>query len=160
MCSILYFPLTDKTVFFARSEATKGTLDDCDIESVDEACLEYGKQLDELAKLMKTQQPNIRAMKEMAATVKKVKLATPTPSSGAASKELEKALAEAKATTAEKGLTSPEARVAWETVEEIASAGTGNAEGGVLTEDECLIDAALEACAAMEELNRLLEARK
>lgn len=144
----------------SHSEASKGTLDDCDIESVDEACLEYGKQLDELAQLMKTQKPNIQAMKEMAESVKKVKLATPTVSSGAASGQLEKALAEAKAVTAEKGLTSSDAQVAWETVEEIAAAGTGNAMGGILTEDECLIDAAIEACAAMEELNRLLEARK
>jgi CP12 domain len=146
--------------FSGRSEATKGTLDDCDIESVDEACLEYGKQLDELATVMKVQQPNIQAMKEMAESIKQIKLAPPKPATGAASAKLEEALAEAKAVTAEKGLASPEARVAWENVEEIASAGTSNAMGGLLTEDECLIDAALEACAAMEELNRLLEARK
>ncbi len=109
---------------------------------------------------MKTQQPNIQAMKEMAESIKQVKLAIPAPVTGAASEQLEIALAEAKAITAEKGLSSPEARVAWDNVEEIASAGVGNALGGVLTEDECLVDAALEACAAMEELNRLLDARK
>lgn len=135
-------------------------MDDCDIESVDEACLEYGKQLDELANLMKTQQPNMQAMKQMAESIKQVKLATPTPVTAANSAQLEKALAEAKDVTAKMGLTSAEARVAWETVEEIAASGVGNSLGGMMTEDECLVDAALEACAAMEELNRLLEARK
>ena len=47
-----------------------------------------------------------------------------------------------------------------ETVEEIAAAGNANALGGALSDDECLVDAAMEACVALEELNRVLNTKK
>ena len=71
---------------------------------------------------------------------------------------LQEALGAAKRMTAEHGIRSPEARVAWETVEEIASAGErSDALGAKLNTDECLAEVAEEACAALEELNRALK---
>ena len=44
-------------------------------------------------------------------------------------------------------------------VEEIASSGLDNAMGPRLDE-ECLVDSALEACQALEELNRAIEVNR
>jgi hypothetical protein len=62
--------------------------------------------------------------------------------------------------TEEKGIKSGEAAVAWETVEEIAAAGNGAAMGGIMTDDECLVEAAAEACAVLEALNTLISKKK
>ena len=51
-------------------------------------------------------------------------------------------------------LPTPEAALAWETVEEIAAASNAPALGGKLT-DECLVEA-IEACEALDELNKAL----
>ena len=69
---------------------------------------------------------------------------------------VQQAMAEAKAIAEEKGADSPEAKVAWAEVEEVASSGLQNAMGARLDE-ECLIDTAMEACEALEELNRAME---
>jgi glycerol-3-phosphate dehydrogenase len=144
---------------FFHSEASKGSLaDDCDVDDVDKACLEYNAKMEELQALIKAQQANTVALKAMVETVKKVKLAVPETKAGPASPQLQAALAEAKKITAEKGLDSSEARVAWATVEEIASADNSGALGGGLTAEECLVDAAQEACEALEELNRAMDA--
>ena len=90
--------------------------------------------------------------------LKNIKLAE--PSSGASSAvsnsvELTAALQEAKLATEQHGIASPEARLAWETYEEIASSGTSNAYGINLAE-ECGIESGQEACKAMEELERVM----
>ena len=137
----------------------KGTLaDECDIteEALSAACMEYESKMEELQGLLKAQQPAMSQILDMADNVKKIKLSIPEPKAAPNSPALAAALAEAKRITEEKGLTSPEAAVAWDNVEEIASAGSSNAMGGKITEDECLVEAALEACEAMAELNRVL----
>jgi hypothetical protein len=134
-------------------------LDECEIESVTDACLEYGEKVAELEKLLELQKPTLDALKTMAAEVQQVKLAIPEPQPAFRSPELTEAVLEAKRITEEKGISSGEAAVAWETVEEIASAGSANALGGKM-DDECLVDAAKEACAAIEELNRVLNMQK
>jgi hypothetical protein len=134
--------------------------DDCSVDDVDKACLEYNAKMEELEAIIKAQKDSVVALKEMVVSVQKVKLAVPEAKSGEPSPGLTAALAEAKKITEEKGLDSPEARVAWANVEEIASADNSNALGAGLTADECLVDAALEACAALEELERLIEERK
>jgi len=40
---------------------------------------------------------------------------------------------------------------------EIASSGNSNALGGKLSSEECLVDAAQEACEALAELEKLIE---
>lgn len=134
-------------------------MDECEIESVTDACLEYGEKVAELEKLLQLQKPTLDALQTMAAEVQQVKLAIPEPKPASRSPELSAAFLAAKQISEEKGVTSSEAAVAWETVEEIASAGSGNALGGKM-DDECLIDAAKEACAAIEELNRVLNMQK
>lgn len=70
---------------------------------------------------------------------------------------LDHALSEAKAMTEKHGITSKEAKLAWEAVEHISSNDLTEAMKGSLNpdDDECLIEM-IEACEAMEELNRAL----
>jgi len=80
--------------------------------------------------------------------LKNIKLSKPTSGAAANSPELTKALLEAKETTEKYGITSAEARLAWETYEEIASSGTENAYGINLAE-ECGIESGQDACQGM-----------
>ena len=94
--------------------------------------------------------------KELASSVNPVKLQPPETGAAPPSHELEKALVEARKITSELGLASPEAAIAWETVEQIAAAGNSNALGGSLSTDECFVEAAKEACEALEELHKIV----
>eukprot|EP00539_Tryblionella_compressa_P018201 CAMPEP_0178865326 /NCGR_PEP_ID=MMETSP0747-20121128/4362_1 /TAXON_ID=913974 /ORGANISM="Nitzschia punctata, Strain CCMP561" /LENGTH=218 /DNA_ID=CAMNT_0020532129 /DNA_START=121 /DNA_END=773 /DNA_ORIENTATION=+ len=103
------------------SAATKGSLaENCDVDDVDKACQEYNAKMEELQKMIKAQAATATALKDMVDNVKKVKLAVPEMKAAPASPKLQAALAEAKKVTAEKGIDSAEARVAWDAVEEIA----------------------------------------
>jgi hypothetical protein len=88
-------------------------------------------------------------------TLKNVKISEPSSAGAKSSPELTKALEEAKAATEKHGISSTEARLAWETYEEIASSGTENAYGINLVE-ECSVESGQEACRAMEELERVM----
>jgi glycerol-3-phosphate dehydrogenase len=166
---VLFLSAEKADVFFVNyyyfifdSAATAGTLDECaiDEEAMSAACLEYSTKVEEMEKLLKAQGPAISALASMAANVKAIKLAVPVAPVGTSSPQLLEAMAEARAVTEEKGITSSEAKIAWETVEELASADNSASLGGKMDADECLVDAAMEACAAMEELQRLLDAAK
>jgi hypothetical protein len=142
-----------------NSAATMGSLDDeCEVENITEECLEYGEALGDLQDLIAANAMPDDGLfaKELASTVKPVKLQAPVSGAAPPSYELEKALAEARKITSELGLSSPGAAVAWETVEEIAAAGSSNAIGGRLTADECFVEAAKEACDALEELHKIV----
>lgn len=65
-----------------------------------------------------------------------------------------KALAGAKEASDKFGATSTEAKLAWETVEDIAQDDSSEAMKSDLSE-ECLIET-IEACEAIEELQRVL----
>ena len=142
---------------FSHSAATKGGLDEeCDIYEMTQACMDYADQMAELKSFIKTQTKSAAELKSMVDNVKKVKLAVPKAEPGKASPMLKAALAEAKRITEEKGITSPEAAVAWDNVEEISAADNSGALGGAMSADECLVDAAQEACEALEELEKLI----
>jgi hypothetical protein len=145
-----------------NSAATMGNKnDECEVDEVSPDCLEYNESVSELQALLDANKPNLATLETIiSSSVSKVKLAVPSTTSSPDSPELQAALAEAKKATADKGITSPEAAVAWETVEEIAAAGNSAALGGTLSEDECLLEAASDACAALEELSRVIESRK
>jgi hypothetical protein len=64
------------------------------------------------------------------------------------------ALEEAKDLSSKFGASSTEAKLAWETVEDIASNSASEATKGDLS-DECLIET-IEACEAIEEMQRVL----
>jgi len=142
-----------------NSAATLGSLDDeCDVETVSQECIEYGEALDELQELIAANaMPEDKTfVKELASTVNPVKLQPPETGAAPKSFELEQALVEARKITSELGLASPEAAIAWETVEQIAAAGNSNAMGGSLSSDECFVEAAQEACEALEELHKIV----
>jgi hypothetical protein len=136
---------------------------ECEVEAVSAKCEDYGRFLDELLTLRDSMSAaNNNAPKQsFAETLKLVQLSPPESSVQplAKSAELTMALDAAKAATTEFGIASPEARLAWETYEEIASSGDGiNAAGYINLAEECSIDsnAAMDACKAMEELQRVM----
>jgi hypothetical protein len=133
---------------------------ECEVEEVSAKCEDYGRFLDELVTLrdaIGSSSDAASTKQSLAATLKMVQL-TP-PKAGApvtSSAELTAALAAAKEATAAHGIASVEARLAWETYEEIASTGYSNAVGVNLAE-ECSVEAnGLDACKAMEELQRVM----
>jgi len=142
-----------------NSVATMGNLnDECDVETVSQECRDYGEALDELQELIAANAvPEDKTfVKELATTVSPVKLTPPETAGAPKSFELEQALVEARKITSKLGLSSPEAAIAWETVEQIAAAGNSNALGGSLSSDECFVEAAQEACDALEELHKIV----
>eukprot|EP00980_Cylindrotheca_fusiformis_P007698 scaffold1624_cov105-Cylindrotheca_fusiformis.AAC.9 len=129
-----------------NSAATMGTVSD------------YSAKVKELAEKLKGQKkPTAEILHGMADEIKAVKLSAPKVSAGQSSPELKEAVANANKATEEYGIQSSEAQVAWDIVEEIASSGSNNAMGGMMTAEECLVDAAIGACDALEELSRVLE---
>mmetsp|Transcript_118693 Transcript_118693/g.343307 ORF Transcript_118693/g.343307 Transcript_118693/m.343307 type:complete len:227 (+) Transcript_118693:92-772(+) len=147
-----------------NSVATKGSLDEeCDVtqEWIDNACMEYSAKLEELDRLLQ-ETKKATVFDSAAEDVKPIKLKdVPQQKPGKASPELQEAVENAKMLTDKYGIQSPEARVAWETVEEIASATERSdaLEDEELSPEECLIDSALDACAALSELNRVIDNR-
>lgn len=111
-----------------------------------------------LANKLKLQQPAMASLNGMAEEIKAIKLSAPkSASSSKSNPKLQAAMKEAKQLTEIYGAHSSEAKLAWETVEELASSNRiENAMGGMLTPEECLVDAAIGACEALEELNRVL----
>jgi hypothetical protein len=149
-------------LFIDYSPATQGSLaDECDIDEdkVSAACLEYGSKIEELNKLLADQVPHLNNVKTLADDLQKIKLIVTKNQPAPDSPQVRAALEHAKAMSAEHGTTSPEAKVAWDSLEEIASSGLSNAMGAGL-DQECLVESAMEACLALEELNRVLNLEK
>jgi Ca2+-binding EF-hand superfamily protein len=146
-----------------NSVASMGNFaDECDVENVSQDCLDYNAALEDLQELIaanKIPESSSPIRKELASTVAPVKLSAPQTKAAPQSKELQAALEEARSLTASKGMSSKEAIFAWETVEEIASAGTSNAMGDVLSSEECFVfeEASKEACNALEELSKITD---
>jgi len=102
-------------------------------------------------------QNNQQLMKDVAAELKAIKLSPPTKMPPPKIPGLWDAKLKARAMTQQFGTSSPEAKLAWEEVEEIASSGLENAVGGTLWQDDsCDLIQAAEACMALEELDRFL----
>ena len=127
-------------------------------EEISQACLEYGEKMGELQKYIAQHQlvDRVKEIQSMAEEIKAVKIKSRQGTPGHDSPQVRAALAEARAASDKYGPTSPEARVAWDNLEEVASAGLDNAMGPRLDE-ECLVDSAMEACQALEELNRVID---
>jgi hypothetical protein len=124
-------------------------------EEVSSACLEYADKLDELKESIRTIAPKMRELHSMAGEMNAIKLKVQSSQPGPDSPQLREAVKRAQSVSQDKGASSPEAKVAWAEVEEIASSGLSNAMGSRLDE-ECLVESAMEACMALEELNRVL----
>lgn len=129
---------------------------ECVIENTSAECLDYGRFLDELFNVRDMITPRGENKKaHLIDVLKAIKVTSGEGKPVKSSPELTKALEEAKKATADFGVSSVEARLAWETYEEIASTGLDNSLGISLSE-ECSIEAGEEACKAIEELERVL----
>jgi len=146
-----------------NSAATKGALDsECEIEedaSISDACADYDDKMQELSSLVAEYGPKLDKLKALTQDLSGMKLSGTKIKEGdspALKAAIAEATAAAEAATAEFGASSPEAMLAWETVEEVASSGLGNAMGAGL-DIECVIDSASDACQALDELNKALK---
>lgn len=131
--------------------------EECDVEATSAECIEYGEKLAELQTLIADSKPVFDQVKTAAADIRAVKVSDAAPAVGRDSPQLRAAIKEAKAATKDFGVSSKEAVLAWETVEEIASADQAPALGGKI-DDDCLVEA-IEACEAIQELERVLDAK-
>lgn len=136
-----------------------------DLQAPPEECNDYVAGVEAIAGLQRPAPATSASDLRVAESVRPVSLSSdPSPRDGdsaAVTAGLLAALESAKRTTAELGIASSEARLAWETVEEMAASGTSEATKGAMDEDECLVEK-IEACEALEELDRAisLEANK
>lgn len=127
--------------------------------AVVETPADYDEKVEALSTLLKDQQDKISSIKALAEELRGIKLSK--PSSGASSvdnPQMRDALKEAKEATEKFGMDSSEAKLAWETVEEIASSDVSEAIKGSL-EDECLLDT-IDACEAIEAMQTVLSKSK
>ncbi len=141
------------------SEALKGSLvEECDVDELSPACLDYGRFLDELKTIQKmmADQADDRKKRNLVDVLKNVKLSASEGTKTTSSPQLTEALEKAKKATADNGITSSEARLAWETYEEIASSDRSERAMGVSLLDECSVESAQEACKAIAELDRVM----
>lgn len=140
-----------------------GISDDCLVDSPTEECTDYVEGVEAIAGLKdktKYSKSIIAASeKRIAESVQPISLSSSSKSSDGNSAEvtasLMSALDTAKKITEKFGITSSEAKLAWETVEEMAASGTSEATKKALDIDECDVDYSA-ACAALEELDRVL----
>jgi hypothetical protein len=130
--------------------------DECEVDATTDDCKDYGRFLDELNVLRDAiGKPQDNKRKSLIDVIKSIKLTPPESAKATSSPQLAEALENAKAITAKNGIASPEARLAWESYEEIASLGNAPAMTVSLAE-ECSVEAGLEACKGMEELDRVM----
>lgn len=158
MCCYIYLNriLINLIVFiiYNLSAAYTGGVLDEDIHANSQAAQEYQEKLDALAKILDDQKAQIESVKELASSIRAIKLAKVESSPQPVTEAMVKALDEARALSKKHGVDSPEARLAWETVEDIAQDNFSEATKNDLT-DECLIET-IEACEAIEEIQRAL----
>jgi hypothetical protein len=129
--------------------------EECDVDEPSPECLEYNEKLDQLAKLIEATGGNMARVKGIAEEIKAIKMTNVEMPKGEASPAVRAALENAKKVSAEKGADSSEAKLAWEELEEIASASEKAGALGARLDDECLTEM-IEACDALEELSRVL----
>jgi hypothetical protein len=123
-------------------------------EEVSAKCEDYEKFLSELYTIRDLLKEKGQKA-SLADTLKLIKMTKPEGVKVESSPKLTAALEGAKKATAEFGITSSQARLAWEEYEEIASSGLDNAIG-INLEDVCSLESGQEACQAMEALERIM----
>jgi cysteinyl-tRNA synthetase len=145
-----------------NSEAMRGGFDqECAVDDIDGACQDYEAKMQELKTLLGSYKSQFAQLQTLSQDLSSLKMGVntavakqlDTPEQTAA---LKQALADAKTATAEHGVTSSEAKLAWEAVEELAAANMGAAMQPSL-DKECLVEQANDACKALDELAKALE---
>jgi hypothetical protein len=122
---------------------------------VDEA---YAAKVKALSQLLTKTKDELEMVKSLADELKGVKIAKPTSSSSVSASTdsaMKAALAAARSATKKHGKESTEAKLAWETVEEIAASDNLEATRAPLDE-ECLIEL-IEGCEALEKFKAALD---
>jgi hypothetical protein len=112
----------------------------------------------ELRKLGSLQRDHVESIKHVTDRIRAVKVNGPKLSHSRDDQNpiLGHALSEAKMMTEKHGALSSEAKLAWETVEDIASDDMSEAmKGAIDSGEECLVEM-LDACEALGELNKAL----
>lgn len=128
-------------------------------------CLEYDSKKEELAAAIKStldlnaMQTQLERIKAMAEEIQAIKITAAATQPVKSTPQISAALQAAKDAVAEFGADSTEAKMAWETLEEISSSGLANSIGKRM-DDECLVETAMEACMALDELNRVMNLDK
>jgi len=125
----------------------------------EQACKDYQEKMDALSQLLQQEQEPLKNIETLIQELKGIKLAEPKAASiaaGAGSSEaiMRSAIKDAKLAAEKHGVDSAQARLAWETVEEIAASDNSQALAGSL-DDECLVEVE-EACATLQEVTRLI----
>jgi hypothetical protein len=129
-------------------------------ESVDPECSDYDKKISELSEAMDKAKIHMDVTKKAYQELQNIKIPPPPKSEPMVmSDEMLRAVSEAKAASAKYGATSTEAKMMWETVEEIASNDSSEVVMRGTLEDECLLEM-MNACEALEEISRVLNLEK
>lgn len=141
-----------------RSVVLKKSLEEeCSLtsEEAEQACKDYNEKMDQLAEILKQEVEPLRNIEGLVKQLKGIKLPQPVTTSAGAPPDTKKAIADAKAAVAKFGPDSVEAKLAWETVEEIASSDNSQVSAASLDE-ECLIELE-EACQTLHEFSKLVD---
>ena len=124
---------------------------------------EYEDKVKALGQMLTKTKDELDMMKSLAEELKGVKLAKPPTSSSSTHSSsddsaLKEALAAAQCAWEEFGKDSTEAKLAWETVEEIAASAGDNEATHASLDEECLIEL-IEGCEALEKFKTALDSR-
>ena len=150
------------------SEATKAPLDEeceLDLETMEPAsdeCVEFADKLEQVEAFVASNPvqagPGLAKMQDLATKLKAIPIAKKPSKAHKPDPAYTSALNQALQVQKEFGKGSPEAKLAWEALEEIASAGLENSLGGSLSAEECELteEEFQEACQAMEEVKSVL----
>merc|ERR1719203_389596 len=120
------------------------------------------KKMQALGALLEENKAKIYAMKTLAQEVQNMKV--PVPGSVSTDEDqseavnvalIQELIAGAKEASSKFGAESNEAKLAWENVEEVSSADSNNIATQPTLEEICIVEA-VEACAALEELGRVI----
>jgi len=125
-------------------------------------CKEYEEKMQALGALLEENKAKIYAMKTLAQEVQNMKV--PVPGSVSTDEDqsesvnvalIQELIAGAKEASSKFGADSNEAKLAWENVEEVSSADSNYIATQPTLEEICIVEA-VEACAALEELGRVI----
>ena len=116
--------------------------------------MEYDEKVRALGEILSEQKASIEKVKALASEIQAVKIKPGRSTQSPDSALMKKVLKEAKEAVMQHGADSTQSKLAWEIVEGVASSDNSVSMLPSL-EEECLVEA-IEACEAIEELNRVL----
>lgn len=124
---------------------------------------EFDEKMSALGSLLEENKAKLYAIKSLAQEVQSIKISPPTTTASSNEEQnilpmIKELVAQAKVATDKFGADSNEAKLAWENVEEVSA--SNNSVATMPTLDEQCLTEALEACEALEELERVIALQK